>query len=119
MNEVATELGCDWHTVNDAVIAYGTALVEDPGRFGDVNALGLDEVLFVRRGQWHHKEFTTQLVDVEHSQLLDIVEGRGAEDPKRWITERSERGDATFASAPSTSRAPIAACSLQRSRTPP
>lgn len=90
VNEVAHELGCDWHTVNDAVIAYGTALVEDPGRFGDVNALGLDEVLFVRRGQWHHKEFTTQLVDVEHSQLLDIVEGRGAEEPKRWITERSE-----------------------------
>ena len=22
---------CDWHTVNDAVIAYGTALVDDPG----------------------------------------------------------------------------------------
>ncbi len=28
VNEVAVELGCDWHTVNDAVIAYGTALVE-------------------------------------------------------------------------------------------
>ncbi len=25
VNEVAVELGCDWHTVNDAVIAYGTA----------------------------------------------------------------------------------------------
>ena len=24
--EVARELGCDWHTVNDAVIAYGAAL---------------------------------------------------------------------------------------------
>jgi len=91
VNEVGVELGCDWHTVNDAVIAYGTALVEDPGRFADVAALGLDEVLFVRRGRWHTKEFTTQLVDVEHSQLLDIVQGRGADEPKRWITERSEQ----------------------------
>ena len=29
VNEVAAELGCDWHTVNDTVIAYGTALVDD------------------------------------------------------------------------------------------
>ena len=38
VNEVAGELGCDWHTVNDAVIAYGTALVDDdPDRIGDVD----------------------------------------------------------------------------------
>ena len=29
------ELGCDWHTVNDAVVAYGAALVDHPDRFGD------------------------------------------------------------------------------------
>jgi transposase len=46
--ELARELGCDWHTVNDAVIAYGTALVEHPDRIGDVDALGLDETLFCR-----------------------------------------------------------------------
>jgi transposase len=40
VNEIAIELGCDWHTVNDTVIAYGTALVDDdPGRFGTVTAL--------------------------------------------------------------------------------
>jgi hypothetical protein len=27
---VAVELGCDWHTVMDAVVAYGTPLVENP-----------------------------------------------------------------------------------------
>lgn len=41
---MARELGCDWHTINDTVIAYGTPLVEDPARIGDVEALGLDEV---------------------------------------------------------------------------
>ena len=46
MNEVAVELGCDWHTVNDAVIAYGSVLVDDPARIGPPTALGLDEVAF-------------------------------------------------------------------------
>jgi transposase len=44
VNEVAEVLGCDWHTVNDAVLAYGAALVDHPERFGEVAALGLDEV---------------------------------------------------------------------------
>ncbi|WP_298443644.1 hypothetical protein [Ferrimicrobium sp.] len=50
MSSVARELDCDWHTINDAVIAYGTPLVEDPNRFGKVRALGLDETLFYREG---------------------------------------------------------------------
>ena len=37
--EVAKELGCDWHTVNDALLAYGDALIDDEGRFGVVEAL--------------------------------------------------------------------------------
>lgn len=50
--EVARELGCDWHTVNDAVIAYGAALIDgDPERIGAVHALALDETLFWRRGK--------------------------------------------------------------------
>jgi hypothetical protein len=51
--EVARELGCDWHTVNDAVMAYGTArLAADVDRVGQVGALGLDETLFARVGRW-------------------------------------------------------------------
>lgn len=36
--EVARELGCDWHTVNKAVMAYGSVLVDDPARIGEVTA---------------------------------------------------------------------------------
>lgn len=44
--EVARELGCDWHTVNDAVVAYGTALVDgDTDRIGEVTALLLDFIV--------------------------------------------------------------------------
>ncbi len=64
VNEIAVELGCDWHTINDTVVAYGSAMVEHKDRFGKVEAFGLDEVLFARVGQWHRQEFSTQIVDV-------------------------------------------------------
>jgi transposase len=86
--EVARELGCDWHTVNDAVVAYGEALVDDPGRFGAVEALGMDEALMVRRGPFHRQEFSTQIVDVASGQLLDVVPGRSSAEPMAWLAER-------------------------------
>jgi transposase len=90
--EVARELGCDWHTVNDAVITYGTPLVdEDPDRIGQVSALGLDETLFCRRGRWRTQQWCTSIVDVSpgHSQLLDVVPGRDAAGPSNWLEARS------------------------------
>jgi transposase len=86
--EVARELGCDWHTVNDTVIAYGSALLDDPDRIGSVSALGLDETLFCRRGERHRQEFATSIVDVSPgrpAQLLDVVEGRSAAGASGWI----------------------------------
>ena len=89
VNEVADELGCDWHTVNDTVIAYGEALLEaDDDRIGEVTALGLDEVLMVRVGPFHRQHFSTQLVDVRAGQLLDIVPGRGSAEPMGWLAEQ-------------------------------
>jgi transposase len=91
VNEIAIELGCDWHTVNDTVIAYGVALVDDdPERFGTVEALGLDEVLFARIGAWRRQEFSTQIVDVGRGQLLDVVPGRSGEEPTAWLEARGE-----------------------------
>ena len=91
VNEVAVELGCDWHTINDAVIAYGTALVDDPARIGEVTALGLDEVLFARLGKWRTQHWSTQRVEVRRGQLLDVVPGRNAAGPCAWLAERGER----------------------------
>ena len=90
VNEVAEHLGCAWHTVNDAVLAYGEALVDHPERFGDVTSLGLDEHLMVRTGERRRQQFVTALVDVERSQLLDIVPDRTAETPKAWLRARGE-----------------------------
>jgi transposase len=88
--EVASELGCDWHTVNDAVVRYGEALVEDPGRFAAVEALGLDETLMVRTGPFGRQMFSTQLVDVGRGQLLDVVPGRSSVGPMAWLAERGQ-----------------------------
>ena len=88
--EVARELGCDWHTVMDAVTAYGEALLKaDTARTGGVEALGLDETLFVRRGPRHHKEWATSVVDVggtdRAAKLLEVIEGRTAKVVSKWI----------------------------------
>jgi transposase len=88
VNEVAGELGCDWHTVNDAVVAYGEALIEVPGRIGTVDALGLDEVLFVREGPYRRQHLSTQIVDVRRGQLLDVVPGRSSVGPMAWLAEQ-------------------------------
>ena len=88
VNDVAGTLGCDSHTVNDAVLAYGTALIEHPERFGTVSALGLDETGFVRLAPYYRTSFITSIVDVGQGQLLDIVEGRGGQGSKEWLKNR-------------------------------
>ena len=120
VNEVAQELGCDWHTVNDTVVAYGEALLDaDEERIGEVSALGLDEVLMVRIGPSHRQHFSTQIVDVRAGQLLDVVPGRGSAEPMGWLAEQRRGSVSASSSAPSTSRAPIDMCSRSWCPTPP
>jgi hypothetical protein len=94
VSEVADELGCDWHTVNDTMAAYGEALVDDdPHRIGDVVALGLDETLFWRQGPWRIQRWATSIVDVAASggaRLLDMVPGRDATGASDWLEARPE-----------------------------
>lgn len=85
VQEIAEELGCAWHTVNDALLRYGEVLVDDEDRFGDVEALGLDEVLFVHDGPYRRLVFSTSIVDVQSGQLLDVVPGRSGAAPTAWL----------------------------------
>ena len=74
VDEVAAELGCDWHTVNNEVVRWGKALLEaDTSRVGEVEAVGIDETLFWRKGKWRTKIWCTTVVDVRGHQLIDIV----------------------------------------------
>ena len=93
VSEVAVELGCDWHTVMDAVAVYGTALLAaDTARIDGTTALGLDETLFVRRGQRHTKSWATSIVDVggdgRAPKLIEVIEGRTAKAVSAWIDTR-------------------------------
>ena len=113
VNEVALELGCDWHTVNDTVIAYGTALVDDdPDRFGAVEALGLDEVLFARVGHLsppgvlHPDRRRRAGPAPRHRPWSQRCRG-----PRAWLERRGRSGGTRSATPRSTCRAPIARCS--------
>jgi len=90
VQEIAEELGCAWHTVNDALLRYGEVLIDDHERFGDVEALGLDEVLFVHDGPYRRLVFSTSIVDVGSGQLLDVVPGRSGAAPTQWLLNRGE-----------------------------
>jgi hypothetical protein len=76
--EVAGDLDCDWHTVMDAVVIYGTPLIDDPHRFGTVTAVGLDETLFARVGPYRRQ------VDPDRRRRL-----RPATRHRAWSRQRS------------------------------
>jgi transposase len=87
--EVADELACDWHTVNDAVCTYGTALLEaDRKRMNRTSAIGLDETSFVRLGTKAHTAYATTVADVEHHQIIDILPSRTFTDVAAWLDKQ-------------------------------
>jgi transposase len=86
VSEVAAELACDWHTVNDAVTTYGKALLEaDRKRLNQTSAIGLDETSFVRLGPKKHISFVTTVADVENHQIIDILPSRKYTEVAGWI----------------------------------
>ena len=91
VSDVAGELGADWHAINDAVMAYGQALLDaDVDRVGTVAALGVDEVLFARLGRWRTQAWSTSIVDVARGQLLDVIEGRSSVGLCDWLSAQDQ-----------------------------
>lgn len=91
VSEVANELACDWHTVNDAVTTYGKALLDaDRKRLNKTKAIGLDETSFVKVSRHAHREFATTVSDVENHQIIDILPTRHFADVAGWINEQSQ-----------------------------
>jgi transposase len=91
VSELAGELGCSWHTINRAVLAYGEALIDDDSdRIGTTTALGLDETLFCRTGWYRRQHWATSIVDTAGGRLLDVVEGRDSIAPCAWLAARGQ-----------------------------
>ena len=91
VSEVAAELTCDGHTINDAVTTYGAALLAaDRKRLNRTSAIGLDETSFLRSGEYGHTSFVTMVADVENHQIIDILPTRKYTDVAGWIDQQSE-----------------------------
>ena len=89
VSEVAAELACDWHTVNDAVTTYGGALLEaDRKRLNKTTAIGLDETSFIKAKGKSHADFVTTVADVENHQIIDILPTRKYVDVAGWIDKQ-------------------------------
>ena len=90
VKEVADELACDWHTVNDAVLTYGEALLAaDRKRMNRTSAIGLDETSFVRL-RTAHTAYATTVADVEHHQIIDILPSRTFTDVAAWLDKQPQ-----------------------------
>lgn len=89
VSEVAAELDCDWHTVNDAVTTYGRALLEaDRRRLNQTSAIGLDETSFVRTGAHRHTTYATTVADVANHQIIDVLPTRRYVDVAGWLDKQ-------------------------------
>lgn len=89
VSEVAAELDCDWHTVNDAVTTYGAALLAaDRKRLNRTTAIGLDETAFVKAGAKNRKDYATTVADVENHQIIDILPSRAYVEVAAWIDKQ-------------------------------
>ena len=73
MSDVAAGLGCDWHTANRALVAWGLALLAaDCARVGAVEALGVDKTLFGRQASGRTRRWCTSIVDVTGASCLTL-----------------------------------------------
>lgn len=86
--QVARDFGVGWATAMAAVLEYGTPLVEDPDRIGDVAALGVDESSFQAAGPKRHTSYVTGFVDLCRPRLLDVVPGRSGQAVNGWLGGR-------------------------------
>ncbi|RAV05297.1 ISL3 family transposase [Mycolicibacterium sp. GF69] len=89
VSDVAQELSCDWHTVNDAVMTYGQALLDaDRRRLNATTAIGLDETSFVKLSTRRGRAYATTVADVANHQIIEILPTRNYVDVAGWIDKQ-------------------------------
>jgi transposase len=89
VSHLAKELKCSWDSVNTATRVYGAALLAaDTKRLKETTAIGLDETLFVRRGRYKHKSWSTTVCDVVNHQLIDVIPTREFTQVARWLDQQ-------------------------------
>ncbi|MFH2073639.1 MAG: ISL3 family transposase [Actinomycetota bacterium] len=84
----AAEFGVGWHTANQAVAEFTDPHVDDPGRLVGVEAIGVDEKRFLNATPTSRTVYTTQIVDLDRHQVLDVLKGRSRDVVGDWLSER-------------------------------
>lgn len=83
--QMARELAISWDTVMDAVHEYGTPLVDDPKRVGQVAQLGVDETAWLSATKDHPTIYATGLVDLRAKVVIDVIRGNSGKDLGSWL----------------------------------
>jgi hypothetical protein len=81
----ARTLGVSWSTVWAAVVEYGTPQVDAAGRVGVTAMVGFDETVMQPAHRRRRRRFVTAVVDVATGQMIDVFEGRDADDLRLWL----------------------------------
>ena len=87
VDEVAAELGCGWHTVNNEVVRWGEALLgSDTDRIGEVQAVGIDKKRCSGGAAGGEPSSGAPLSSMwEATSRFDIVGGRTADSAAAWF----------------------------------
>ncbi|MFP5452134.1 MAG: ISL3 family transposase [Thermoleophilia bacterium] len=83
--QMARELGVCWDTVMSAVREHGEPLIDDPGRVGEVHALGVDETSWLSANRDHHTLYATGMIDLDRRIVIDVVPGNTSGDLGSWL----------------------------------
>ena len=95
INRIATHPAVAWHTVNEAILAYGEELLlADSTRFEGVRVIGVDEHVWRHRGGDRYATVIVDLTPVrDHTgpaRLLDVVQGRSKYVLSSWLAARPQ-----------------------------
>ena len=86
ISHLATTLNITWDSVNAVMRRYGEALPRaDTKRLKKTTAIGLDETLFMHKGPYKHKQWSTTVCDVVNHQLIDVIPTREFPEVARWL----------------------------------
>ncbi len=89
--QVAAAFGVGWHTAMTAVRDHGRPRVDHLSRIGAPTALGLDETSFLKANHTHPTLLITGFVDLDRSQLVDVVAGHSAAAVVDWLEAKPPR----------------------------
>ena len=83
---LARELGVTWSTVWAAVSRHAQARVDAVGR--DSTQVGFDETVMSPAKRHRRRRFITAAVDVTDGRIIDVFDGRNANDLTGWLDEQ-------------------------------